>query len=102
MLPPPPPLQVYLVHQGELADARASVVAEELRDAGLKVALHCGGGGFKAQMKKADASGAACAVIIGDDEVLAQAATLKPLRGGGEQQRVGLEELPQRIMELIK
>ena len=98
---PPLPLDVYLVHQGEAADALASVTAEALRDAGLRVLLHCGGGSFKAQMKKADSSGAACAVIIGDDEAAAGAATLKPLRGG-EQQRVGGADLPQRIRELIK
>jgi len=98
---PPLPPDVYLVHQGEAADALASVTAEALRDAGLRVLLHCGGGSFKAQMKKADSSGAACAVIIGDDEAAAGAATLKPLRGG-EQQRVGVADLPQRIRELIK
>ena len=98
---PPLPLDVYLVHQGGAADALASVTAEALRDAGLRVLLHCGGGSFKAQMKKADSSGAACAVIIGDDEAAAGAATLKPLRGG-EQQRVGVADLPQRIRELIK
>ncbi|GAB1232535.1 histidine--tRNA ligase [Ferrigenium sp. UT5] len=102
MSPPAAALHVYLVHQGEAADALASGVAETLRDAGLKVALHCGGGSFKAQMKKADGSGAACAVIIGDDEAVAHTATLKPLRGGGEQQRVAVAELPQRIGELIK
>jgi histidyl-tRNA synthetase len=97
---PPPALDVYLVHQGEQADALAGVVAEQLRDAGLKVLLHCGGGSFKSQMKKADASAAWCAVIIGDDEAAAGAATLKPLRGG-EQQRVALVELTQRIRRLI-
>ena len=40
----------------------------DLRDAGLSVVLHCGGGSFKSQMKRADASGARYAVIIGDDE----------------------------------
>jgi histidyl-tRNA synthetase len=97
---PPAPLDVYLVHQGEQADALASVIAEQLRDAGLKVLLHCGGGGFKSQMKKADGSNAWCAVIIGDDEAQAGQATLKPLRGG-EQQRVALAELPQRVGELV-
>ena len=98
---PPAPLDVYLVHQGEQADAMATRVAEQLRDAGLKVLLHCGGGSFKSQMKKADGSHAACAVIIGDDEAAAGAATLKPLRGG-EQSRVALAELPGRIHELVK
>ncbi|KAF0201917.1 MAG: histidyl-tRNA [Gallionellaceae bacterium] len=94
------PLDVYLVHQGELANQMASSVAEQLRDAGLKIVLHCGGGSFKAQMKKADGSGALCAVIIGDDEAQAGQATLKPLRGGGEQARVALTELQQKISEL--
>lgn len=98
---PAPALDVYVVHQGEQADSIAHVVAEQLRDAGLKVLLHCGGGGFKSQMKKADGSNATCAVILGDDEAAAGEATLKPLRGG-EQVRVALADLPQRIHQLIK
>lgn len=98
---PTAPLDVYLVHQGEVADAMAGVLAEQLRDAGLRVVLHSGGGSFKSQMKKADASGAICAVIIGDDEVQAAQATLKPLRGGGEQVRVAQTELAQIISKQI-
>jgi histidyl-tRNA synthetase len=98
---PPMPLDVYLVHQGEQAGALATRVAEGLRDAGLRVLLHCGGGSFKSQMKKADGSGAACAVIIGDDEAAAGEVTLKPLRGGGEQGRVTLADLPQRIQHIV-
>jgi histidyl-tRNA synthetase len=79
---------VYLVHAGDAATAMAPQVAEQLRDEGLAVVLHCGGGSFKSQMKKADASGARFAVIIGDDEAAAGEVTLKPLRGGGEQSRV--------------
>jgi histidyl-tRNA synthetase len=99
---PVAPLDVYVVHQGELAQNLAWRVAESLRDGGLRVLLHCGGGSFKSQMKKADASAAACAVIIGDDEVAANEVMLKPLRSGGEQQRVGLDGLRQQICELIK
>ncbi|MDD4911820.1 MAG: histidine--tRNA ligase [Sideroxydans sp.] len=95
-------LDVYVVHQGEQAQSLAWQVAETLRDGGLKVLLHCGGGSFKSQMKKADGSAAACAVIIGEDEVLANAVTFKPLRGGGEQQKIGVEELQVKIRELIK
>jgi histidyl-tRNA synthetase len=95
------PLDVYLVHQGELADAMASMLAEQLRDAGLRVALHCGDGSFKSQMKKADSSGAQFAVIIGDDEAQAGQATLKPLRGKGEQVRIAQAELAQTINKQI-
>ena len=98
---PPPPLDVYVVHQGEQADAVAHVVAEQLRDAGLKVLLHCGGGSFKSQMKKADGSNALCAVIIGDNEAAANKAALKPLRGG-EQVEVALADLPHRVHQVIK
>lgn len=75
---------VYVVHQGESAQLQAFVVAERLRDAGLDVVLHCAsanaGSSFKAQMKRADASGAAFAIIIGEDEVARGAATVKALR----------------------
>ena len=98
---PPAPLDVYLVHQGELASSMASVVAEQLRDEKLRVLMHCGGGSFKSQMKKADGSHAVCAVIIGDDEARAGLVTLKPLRGG-EQVQVALSELPSRIVSLIQ
>ena len=94
-------LDVYLVHQGELADAMAGVLAEQLRDKGLRVVLHSGGGSFKSQMKKADGSGAHCAIIIGDDEAQAGQATLKPLRGGGEQVKVAQAELAQTINKMI-
>jgi histidyl-tRNA synthetase len=87
------PVDVYLVHQGEAADIFALQVAEQLRDSGIRVILHCGGGSFKSQMKKADSSGARFAVIIGDDEAQAQQASLKPLREAGEQIRAGIKEI---------
>jgi histidyl-tRNA synthetase len=101
MTNPIAPLDVYLVHQGELADALASVLAEQLRDAGLRVVLHSGGGSFKSQMKKADGSGAHFALIIGDDEAQTGQATLKPLRGDGEQVRVAQTELAKTISKQI-
>ena len=77
----------YIVHAGEAAQSHAWQVANALRGAGLAAVLHCGGGSFKSQMKKADASRARFAVIIGDDEAAAQQVTLKPLRHPGEQMR---------------
>jgi histidyl-tRNA synthetase len=60
------------------------VLGERLRDAGLDVVLHCasasGAGSFKSQMKKADASGAAYAVIIGEDEAAVNTVTIKAMR----------------------
>jgi histidyl-tRNA synthetase len=88
----------YLVHAGEAAQAFAWQVAASLRSAGLATVMHCGGGSFKSQMKKADASRARFALIIGDDEAAAQQVTVKPLRGTAEQTRV---EVPLAI-EFLK
>ena len=81
----------FIVHAGEQAQLVAWKLAEQLRDHGKSVVMGAGGS-FKSQMKKADASGARYAFIVGDDEVSAQKVTLKPLRGGGEQRTLGLGE----------
>jgi histidyl-tRNA synthetase len=83
---------VYLVHQGEAADRLAERLAEQLRDHALTVVLHCGGGSFKSQMKRADASQARYAVIVGDDEARAGMVSVKALRELTAQAQVSLEE----------
>jgi histidyl-tRNA synthetase len=83
----------YIVHQGEAASGFAWEVSERLRDMGLSVVLHCGGGGFKSQMKKADASGARYALIIGDDEAAAGEVSIKPLREMREQWKLDVAEV---------
>ncbi|MCL2344740.1 MAG: histidine--tRNA ligase [Desulfobulbus sp.] len=93
---------VYLVHQGEAASRLAFRVAEGLRDQGFDVLLHCGGGSFKSQMKKADSSGAAFAVIIGDDEAATGEAQLKNLRQEGvAQQKLKVDELAGAMIEYL-
>ena len=95
-------VDVYLVHQGDAAARLAPRVAEGLRDQGIDVLFHCGGGSFKSQMKKADTSGATFAVIIGDDEANAGEVTLKPLRANGEhaneQRRISVDKIADEIM----
>ncbi|HCI52529.1 MAG TPA: histidine--tRNA ligase [Gallionella sp.] len=98
---PKPQVDVYVVHQGELAAKLASTVAEQLRDCGLRVVMHCGGGSFKSQMKKADASGACVAVVIGDDEAQSNEVSVKPMQGGA-QERVSVQDLATTINKLIK
>jgi histidyl-tRNA synthetase len=104
----PSQCDVYMVHQGDQAQLQAFVLAERLRDAGLDVVLHCatptGAGSFKSQMKKADASGAAFAVILGEDEVANNAAAVKSLRGeAGEQQQasVPFDEVVNHLVDQI-
>jgi histidyl-tRNA synthetase len=101
MVLPQPEIDVYVVHQGELASQLASHTAEQLRDSNLRVLLHCGGGSFKSQMKRADASGAQVAVVIGDDEAQANEVSVKPMQGG-EQERVSMQNLIATVNKFIK
>jgi histidyl-tRNA synthetase len=75
---------VFVVHAGESALEPAWRLAERLRDSRLNVVLGPGGS-MKSQMKRADASGAPCAVIIGDDEARAERVTVKSMRSGEQQ-----------------
>jgi len=79
----------YVVHAGEAAARSARAVAETLRAAGHAIVVNAGGGSMKAQMKRADASGARYAIIVGDDEAAAGTIAVKPLREAGEQRVVG-------------
>ncbi len=95
-------VHAYVAAHGETAEARADALAESLRDRlpGLRLIRHCGGGSLKAQMKRADRSGATVALIIGESEVAAGEVTYRPLRGGGEQERIAEEEAVRRLAEL--
>lgn len=81
-------LDAYVLY-GEGLASKAFTVAEQLRDQGLQVALHgtpdSRTASFKSQMKKADASGARFAIILGADEMASGNVSLKPLRQAGEQ-----------------
>ncbi|CAB3715668.1 Histidine--tRNA ligase [Achromobacter denitrificans] len=89
----PAECDVYVVHQGEEAQRLAARVGEDLRDAGLSVIVHAGSASFKSQFKRADASGARVAVILGADEVAAQAASVKYLRSE-EQGETAQQQVP--------
>jgi histidyl-tRNA synthetase len=104
----PSQCDVYMVHQGEEAQMKAFILAERIRDAGLDVVLHCatpqGAGSFKSQMKKADGSGAAFAVIIGEDEVKNEVVAVKSLRGaegGAQQTSVAFDEAVDYIVDQV-
>ena len=79
----------YVLHQGEGTLEVAFTIADALRGAGHMVVMNAGGGSFKSQMKRADASGAWLALIVGEDEVRAGEVSVKALRSAGDQQRIG-------------
>ena len=92
---------IYFVSQSNGGRGRALRLAESIRDEllGKKVVVHCGDGKFKSQMKKADASGADLALILGEDEVAAGTVGIKSLRESGEQSTISQKMLAQYCID---
>lgn len=92
---------VFLVAVGAAAVERGLELAETLRDRlpALRVDMNLGDGSFKGQLKRADRSGAAYAVILGDSEVSNNCAGLKPLRSREDQVSVSLDRIAETIGE---
>ena len=98
---PPSNADVYIAALGEGTQERAFALAEELRDAGLGVEMNLGAGSFKSQMKRADKSDAACALIMGEQELADGRIGIKPLRTNEEQESVSLEEVAAALMKRL-
>ena len=94
---------VYVLPMDDSATTAAITVAEQLRGElpELRLQLHCGGGSFKSRIKKADKSAATIAILIGEDEIAAQSATVKFLRDDREQQSVSHGVLARTLRELL-
>jgi len=94
---------VYVLPMDDNATTAAMTLAENLRSElpELQLQLHCGGGSFKSRIKKADKSDASMAILLGEDEIAQQSATLKFLRDDREQQRVPLATLGATLRELL-
>ena len=90
----------YVVHAGDAAGPLARRIGESLRDHGHAVVVHAGGGSFKSQMKRADASGARFALIVGDEEAATDTVAVKPLRTAGDQVAVPAAEVAARLSAL--
>ena len=83
---------VYSMQQGEGAALQLMKYAGQLRAAGFNVAQHAGNQSLKAQMKKADASGARFALIVAQDELASGQVTLKDM-AKGKQSTVSADQL---------
>lgn len=84
--------QVYVAILGETLALRGMALAERLRDQGIRVQCNCGGGTLKAQLKRADRSGARFALLLGEDESLHQNVSVKDLRHDMAQQQIPQSE----------
>ncbi len=88
-------VDVYLVLLGDAAAQEGLILAEQLRTArpDLRIMSNCGGGGTKAQFKRADRSGARYALVMGDNELANGTVALKALRSDEPQLEVGRDQL---------
>jgi histidyl-tRNA synthetase len=87
---------VFLVAVGDAARRKGFALAESLRRelTGLRVLLGPSASGLKAQLKRADKSGARFALILGDDELAVGRCSLKDMRQDQGQQSLTEDELP--------
>ena len=94
-VPAPASADVYVVVNGARAAAAGPTIVERLRDGlpRLRFELNLGGGNFKTQFRRADRSGAALALIIGDDELARGVVGVKPLRQEAGQTECPIAEL---------
>ena len=98
-----PAADIYIASMGDVARHQALLLAERIRDAlpGVRVMVHCSEGKFKAQLKKADASLARVALVIGDEEVASDAIGVKQLRGDGQQASVRASDIIEHLQTLF-
>ncbi len=94
----------YLVTAGAAAERDGLLLAERLRDLlpDLQLVQNASGGSFKSQFKRADKSGAAYALVIGESEAAAGTVSLKPLRGDGEQCTVAQSALAAELSRRLE
>jgi len=83
--------------------AEALAITHELRAAGVTADRAFDNRSMKSQMKAADRSGAAFAVIVGSDEAAGGTAVVRPLRGEhGEQSAVARADLVSSLQKAVQ
>ncbi|MEM9561152.1 MAG: histidine--tRNA ligase [Actinomycetota bacterium] len=94
-----PAVDVWVV--ATTAGTEGLELVESLRSAGIRADRAYDGRSMKAQMKRADRSGAAIALIVGEDEAAAGTVSVRPLRGDATQAPVDRNEVVNRVAELL-
>ncbi len=95
--------KIYIVAVGEGTERYASLLAETIRDENRNYAIEVNmdGGSFKQQFRRADKSGAALAIVVGEQEIEQGSISLKPLKTDSEQKTVKQEELIGQLDEFF-
>jgi len=102
-VPAPQTADVYVVVSGAKAAVAGPAIVERLRDQlpQVRFELNLGGGNFKAQFRRADRSGAALALIVGDDELARGVVAVKPLRQEAGQTECPIAELGAAVVAAL-
>ncbi|QDJ13658.1 histidine--tRNA ligase [Mergibacter septicus] len=97
------PVDIYVVYNGTGTTVAAFEIAEKLRSElkNCRVMLHCSGGNFKKQFKRADKSGAKFAIVLGESEVLNGEIIVKDLLNGEEQQKMAITTLTDYLAKVL-
>lgn len=89
----------YVVSKGDRPEAQALVVTQTLRRLGFAVELDLSSSAFGKQLKRADRSGAAACLILGDTEAENGTVQIKWL-ASGDQQAIAQTDLPDLANDL--
>ncbi len=94
---------VFIAAVGDDAQRAAFGLAERIRSEApdLRVEMNLGGGGFKAQMKRADKSEASIALVIGEQEVADGTVGIKPLRSREDQETVAMDDIVTALQKRV-
>ena len=99
-LPQKPASDIYIVSDGDGTTALGFKLAAQLRSHGFSVIQNFGGGSFKAQFKRADNSGSALTLVIGENEVKQQQVVVKSM-ALKTQEVIELGNLIDKVKQLI-
>jgi len=92
--------EVFVATLSPTVRAYSAQVAGMLRDAGVAVVAGESGRSLRSQLRSANAAGAQVTLIVGEDEVAADAVLAKPM-GEGEQETVPVAHMLRRVLELL-
>lgn len=99
----PRSVDIYVIYAGENTTLPAFQLAERVRTAlpHLRTMVHCSGGNFKKQFKRADKNAAKIALVIGESEVAQGQVIVKDLLAGVEQQFVALDDIVAHLSQVF-
>ena len=93
--------EIYIISLGKEPMSLSFQISNQLRESGIRTELSFDGGSMKSQMKKANRSSARFTLIIGEDELLSNSATLKNM-SDSSQEEINLKEIKHVIKEKIQ